>query len=317
MAQDEFERIARIKRAFRRAGHTGVVVDIGDDAAVLAQLEGRAVLSVDANVEGVHFRRDWLALDVIAARAFTAALSDLAAMGAKPRAALCAFILPSTFGDADLDLLVAGFARASERYGCPIVGGNLARGQELSLTTTVIGEADERVLTRAGAQPGDRIWLTGDVGAAALGVQLLERGRGQDGPAFVARYAEPHARIAEGLAVLTSASAGIDVSDGVLQDLGHLCEASGVAADVWADALPLAPGLRELAAEHGFSALELALCGGDDYELLYTAPATHEGPGTAIGVIREAGHAGPACVVLDRDGQPLSFRARGYRHFSG
>lgn len=329
---DEFERIAQLRMAFAATKPAaGILLGIGDDAAVLARPAHNLVLSVDAAVDGVHFRSDLADWSTIGARAFCAALSDLAAMGAQPRAALCALILPNSFADADLAELGRGQAGAAARYDCPVVGGNLARGSELSITTTVIGEVEGSGLTRAGARLGDEIYVTGVLGAAALGLALLETPasapRASEAEAFVSRWRSPTPRIAEGRALASIASAAIDVSDGLHQDLGHLCRESGVGAVLELSALPALPGFTELAHAHGQQPLRLALTGGEDYELVYTLPASCPTErahalagarrlGTRIGKI--VAKEGEGTIVLhDAQGGLVTVPGRGYRHFGG
>lgn len=312
---DEFARIARLKQRFESGARAGALVGIGDDAAVLATGAENLVLSVDTNQEGVHFERRFGPLSVLSARAFSAAISDLAAMGAAARCALTALTLPAQLSESDFDALVDGLARAAGEYSCPIVGGNLAAGPALSITTTVVGSVSGTGLSRAGARAGHRIYVTGALGSAALGLALLQRMAADRGPAFVARWLEPRARLAEGQQLLGIASAAIDVSDGALQDLEHLCRASGVGAEIDAAALPLAEGFVELARSIALDPLALALSGGEDYELLYTVPEhAPPGPGTCIGrVTPNPGR----LVVLDPQQQPIAIATRGYRHFSG
>jgi thiamine-monophosphate kinase len=330
---DEFERIAGLRANFAppagSAEQAGILLGIGDDAAVLTRPASNLVLSVDAAVDGVHFRPGFADWATLGARAFSAAMSDLAAMGAQPRAALSALIVPLEFGDAELAELGRGQAEAAARHHCPVVGGNLARGTELSITTTVIGEVRGVGLTRAGACAGDAIYVTGVLGAAALGLAWLEAPgevhRPEDAETFVARWRYPNARVAEGLSLVAIASAAIDVSDGLLQDLGHLCSASGVGAALDANALPTLPGFRELARTLGHDPMRLALAGGEDYELVYTLPASCSAEraetlaaarriGTRIGVITSAVG---EIMLRDADGHTLALPGRGYRHFSG
>ena len=315
---DEFARIARIRALLQSdaAQHdAGVTVGIGDDAAVLAARGGALVLSVDACVEHVHFERSFAGLDTLAERAFTAAISDLAAMGALPRAALSALVLPSNVTDSDLDELVSGLARGAERYACPIIGGNLSRGGELSLTTTVLGDGGSAVITRAGARAGDGVYVTGPLGSAAMGLLLLQAGdAAPHATAFIEAWRRPHARIAQGLALRGAATGAIEISDGALQDLRHLCVASNVGADLDAASVPMYPTLAATAERYARNPLELALCGGEDYELLYTLPAGTADPanGTRIGVFTE--HAGEV-ILRDGAGAALPLPAGGHLHF--
>ncbi|HMI91193.1 MAG TPA: thiamine-phosphate kinase [Polyangiales bacterium] len=286
----EFERIAEIRKRFAIAdvNADGVVIGIGDDAAVLAPSASAQVLSVDAQVDGVHFRQDLLAAPEIGQRALSAALSDLAAMGASPRAALLALVVPVELSDATLYAIADGVAEAANRYGCPIIGGNLARGAQLSLTTTVIGEHAGSVLTRAGARAGDGLFVAGELGSAGLGLRALLAGRSERVPGAVARWRTPQALIAIGRTLAAApppgASAAIDVSDGFLQDLAHLARASNVGFEVELARLPLGPDVAEHAQALGHDPLALALGGGEDYALLFTAPANATGlPGVRVG----------------------------------
>jgi len=287
----EFERIDEIRKRLGSERANGVLIGIGDDAAVLAPSAAAQVLSVDTQVDGVHFRQDLLAAQDIGQRALSAALSDLAAMGARPRAGLLALVVPAELTDATLYAIADGVAEAANRYGCPIIGGNLARGTQLSLTTTVIGEHEGTPLTRAGARPGERLFVAGELGSAALGLRALLAGRGEQVPAAVVRWRTPEALLAVGRALSERAagqspgpSAAIDVSDGFLQDLAHLARASNVGFEIELARLPLGPDVAEHAQALGSDPRALALGGGEDYALLFTAPANAAGlPGVEVG----------------------------------
>ncbi|MFW6050323.1 MAG: thiamine-phosphate kinase [Myxococcota bacterium] len=311
----ELQRIEAIRRRLERPSPE-VRTGIGDDAAVLSPSSESSVLTVDVAVEGVHFRRDLCTLADAGYRAFMGAASDLAAMGAHPRAALLALILPPALTDPELLELIGGVAEASDEIGAPVVGGNLSSGGELSLTTTVVGTVAEPLL-RNGARDGEGVYVTGRIGAAALGLALLRAGRAQDGDptveACIRRWRRPTAQIGAGRRLHGLASACIDVSDGLLQDLGHLCESSGVGAEIRADLLPLPERFDALAASVDADPLALALGSGDDYELVFTAPP---GPaadtlGTRIGRITER----PGVTVLDETGSPIDIGPVGYQHF--
>jgi thiamine-monophosphate kinase len=314
----EFERIAEIRRRMGvgAAAASEVLLGIGDDAAVLAPSTGAQVLSVDAQVDGVHFRQDLLAPEDIGARALSAALSDLAAMGARPRAGLLALVVPAELGDEVVYAIADGMGNAAGRYGCPIVGGNLARGAQLSLTTTVVGEQAGSLLTRAGTRPGDALYVAGELGSAALGLRALLAGQGERVPRSVAAWRRPEALLAIGRALASAqpaVSATIDVSDGFLQDLSHLAQASGVGFEVELAQLPLGPELAAQAQAFGCDAQALALAGGEDYALLFTAPPDAAGlPGTRVG----HACAQPGIRLLDERGQvvppPITL---GFDHF--
>jgi len=274
-AGTEFARIARIERLLSGAPAPGVEVGIGDDAAVL-RARGPLVWSIDAQVEGVHFERRWLPGDAIGYRSFMAATSDLAAMGARPVAALSNLALPARFGEGELTALVEGQARAAKQARCPIIGGNLSRASELSITTSVLGTA-ARPLLRSTARPGDELWLLGEVGLAAAGLAALRR-RTRPRGAAVERCIEawrwPRARLDAGARLALCAHAAIDVSDGLAGDAAHIARASQVCIAIDAAKLraALAPELGRAAALLGLDPLELALFGGEDYALLATGP---------------------------------------------
>jgi thiamine-monophosphate kinase len=219
-------------------------------------------------------------------RAFQAAISDLAAMGAVPVAALSALVLPRALPAAAVDALTIGQARASLETQCPIVGGNISRGRELSITTTVIGRA-ARPLRRDGARPGEQLWLVGEVGLAAAGLALLRTLR--EAPVLpglarcVAAWRRPRARLREGRLLLGHASAAIDVSDGLAADALQLARASGVRVVIDRERLraSLDPALFAAARRLRSSPFRWALRGGEDYALLATGPARLRPAGAA------------------------------------
>ncbi len=308
----EFERIAMIQQMLRPSAE--VALGIGDDAAILNADARPQVYTVDCAVEDVHFRRTFVALDVIGYRAVMAALSDLAAMGAQARAVLLSLVLPKTFSDDELKELIEGVGRGASESGVAVIGGNLSAGRELSLHTTCIGAVNGRALTRSGAKPGDGIYVTGVLGAAALGLHCLMREhREPHAQPFIDAWQLPKARLAEGRALAQHASACIDISDGLLQDLEHLCQASRVGATVYGNKLPLLANHQALAQTLNISAFDLALSGGEDYELLFTYPSKLKPPvhATHIGEIV----ATTGVRLLDASSLPISVVHTGYRHF--
>ena len=235
---------------------------IGDDASVLSVPAGASlVVSTDVSVEDVHFRRTWLTPEEIGWRATAAALSDLAAMGATPLGILWSGVIPDAWRDT-LDELALGIGAAARHVGAPIVGGDLSRGQALALSLTVLGSA-ARPLTRSGARPGDVVWLTGRLGGPARALAAwLHGGRPTDKDR--ARFARPMPRVVQGLAAVhAGATAAVDVSDGLVQDAGHLAAASGVRLELSLDDVPLVFGGEPLP----------AAASGEEYELVLTAPA--------------------------------------------
>jgi thiamine-monophosphate kinase len=235
-------------------------VGIGDDAAMFAVPRGEQVVaSVDAAVEHRHFRREWMSARELARRAVIAALSDLAAMGARPLGILVSLVVPEAWR-AELFELGDGIGDAVRDAGTVVRGGNIAAGAELSITTTVFGAAFTP-LTRSGARPGDRIYLTGRVGGPGAALHRLIAG--EDPGAHRERFARPMARLCEGQWLARAgATAAIDLSDGLLGDLRHLAAASGVGITVDASRLPLVDGVT---AEEGLSS-------GEEYELIVASP---------------------------------------------
>lgn len=312
MPLSEFELIDRFFAASPCAGAgAGVVLGIGDDAAILSLPPGEELLvSVDTLVAGVHFPTG-LPARAIGHRALAVNLSDLAAMGARPRWFTLALTLPQA-DEAWLGEFAAGLAALAARAGITLVGGDTTRGP-LSITVQVHGTLPAgTALRRDGARPGDEVWVSGCPGLAALGLRQLQAG-GSGGAAATA-FLDPEPRLALGESLRGLASAAIDVSDGLLADAGHIARRSGVHLQLEAAALPLAPALRELPREE---ALGLCLAGGDDYELCFTAA-----PGQAASIGALATRLGLPCTRIGRveagEGaectgfQPLR---RGYRHF--
>jgi thiamine-monophosphate kinase len=275
----ELELIEALERVLARGGPR-IVRSRGDDAAVVRA--GRyAVTSVDALVEGVHFRSTQLEPEEIGHRALAAALSDLAAMGALPGEAYLALALPPGYGRERALGLLRGAEQLAAEHGVTIAGGDITRASELSLGFTVVGWAEDPALLpgRDGARPGDLVAVTGALGAPGAYLQLLERGaepqaltRGHRA-ALRERYARPRPRLSAGRALACAgARAMIDLSDGLAADAAHLARASGVRIELSLEALPLAAGVAEAAAELGLSAAELAATGGEDYELCACVP---------------------------------------------
>jgi thiamine-monophosphate kinase len=301
-----------------RATSPQVRLGIGDDAAVLASRGDDWVCSVDSSVDGVHFDLAYLALNDVGYRSFQAAASDLAAMGAAPVAALSALILPPSLSPRDIDDLTRGQALASQQCGCPIVGGNISRGRELSITTTVIGTAAEP-LRRDGARPGQELWLVGAIGLAAAGLSALRLGRFGSGDATgpldecAARWRRPQALIARGSELVGRASAAIDVSDGLAADAGQLARASGVCVLIEAGRLRAALGPRLIEASRALrrSPLRFALFGGEDYALLATGPRSRR-PAWAKAI----GHVLAGSGVRLQDARGSRLLTGGYDHLA-
>lgn len=266
----EFELIARYFT--RQSDDADVVIGVGDDCTLLQPTPGHCLaVSVDTSVADVHFPAEAPAY-AIGYRALAVSLSDLAAMGARPRWCLMALTLPDA-KEPWLAEFARGFHALCDETGVCLVGGDITRGA-LSIGVTVHGELPPgTALRRAGARPGDRVVVTGSLGGGQGGLSAWQAGERNLADSLLSAYLMPEPRIAAGLALRDLATAAIDVSDGLLADLQHICEASGVGADLDIDALPLVAGLMARLGEEG--ARRAALSGGDDYELLLSLPDEH------------------------------------------
>jgi thiamine-monophosphate kinase len=319
----EFELIARYFRPL--ASEKGALA-LTDDAAVFAPPAGQeVVITCDAIAEGVHFFRDDPP-DSIAQKALRVNLSDLAAKGAMPFAYLMALALPSDWTEAWLRKFAAALAADGKRYGIALMGGDTIRasgGVTVSITALGFVPKGEMVL-RSGARVGDAIFVSGTIGDAALGLRLRSGSvaRPVGGKALLDRYLRPQPRVELAPILRRCATAAIDVSDGLLGDLGHICEVSGVGAEVAADAVPLSPAARRVLAGDP-ATRAMVLNGGDDYEILATvappAASAFALEAAAAGVVVTrigtvvAGKGPP--VVKDRHGLAVTVTGHGHTHF--
>lgn len=257
----------------------------GDDAAVIDIPTGRAALTTDLIVEDVDFRLDTFGPADIGWKAMAINVSDIAAMGATPLYALATI---SLHPDSPVELfegVADGLFEAAEAFGVFVIGGDISQASELSVGVTLLGIPGERSVTRSGARVGDAICVTGELGGAGGGLIALERQI--DAPALIERQRRPHPRVEDArYAANAGASAMIDLSDGLAMDLGHIVAASGVGCEIDLDSLPVAAGLDVL----GVDTVELAVTGGEDFELLFTVPTAEAVTGidaTQIGVITD------------------------------
>jgi thiamine-monophosphate kinase len=252
------------------------------------------LLTIDSLVESVDFDLGYCAPADVGWKAVAVNLSDIAAMGGRPRHAVTALWLPGHTPIAVAEGIAAGLSDCCGRYGLAMVGGDVSGASEIGVAVAVTGEVDVEPVTRGGAEPGHLLGVTGHLGAAAAGLSALRAGRGSEFSGPAERHLRPQPRLSEG-AVLARAgvSAMIDLSDGLAPDLGHLTEASGVGCEVDTHALPVHRGAEEVAAAMGIPVLDLAVAGGEDYELLFSvAPerldavqAAMAEPGTTVTVI--------------------------------
>jgi thiamine-monophosphate kinase len=321
--------IARLRQRLPAPGPE-VLVGIGDDAAAIDWERGTLLLTTDTLLEGVHFRRSTATLRDIGAKAIAVNVSDIAAMGGEPRYALLALALPPTLGVAEVDELYAGIEDMARQHGVIVVGGDTCAAPDgVVLTVTLVGRVVGAPLRRSGARVGDALLVTGTLGASAAGLALLERGTGALPPAVVEAVVRPHRRpaprVAESAVIRASgwATAMIDLSDGLVTDLGHIATESRVGARVDVDALPVSEATRAAAAAVGADPLAWALSGGEDYELLFTAApdrsadlARHvtERTGTPVRRIGEMRPPAEGVQFVDRSGRPRPVTP-GFDHF--
>ncbi|MHC1697109.1 MAG: thiamine-phosphate kinase [Geobacteraceae bacterium] len=321
----EFGLIDRIARQLP-AGK-GVALGIGDDAAAFAPSPGQlSLITTDTLVEGIHFDLSFCDPLSLGKKALSVNLSDIAAMGGKPKYFLLSLAIPPAMPLEFLDDFICGMLTRAEQFGVHLIGGDTCSSSgPLVLTLTVLGEQSPDLLVRrSGACPGDQICVTGTIGDSALGLRLLQQG-GRQGNAIM-QHLDPVPRVLEGLALAeaTLPSAMIDLSDGLMADLGHILDLSSVGARIYSAALPLSDAFREHFPTVTEEALSLALAGGEDYELLFTVPAEKipkvfpllEKLGTPVSVIGTI-TAENTRAIIDSAGREIPLNRKGYDHFSG
>jgi thiamine-monophosphate kinase len=307
-----------------------VLVGIGDDAAVVASVRNeQTVVTTDALVEGVHFDRRWSTPADIGYKALAINLSDLAAMGATPRWALLSLVLPDTWSVGDVDALVDGFLALADRERISLVGGNLtSTSGPLVVNVTAIGSTrPRRVLLRSGGRAGDQVYVSGQLGAAAAGLEMLRAGAvdatDSEAAACVAhhRRPEPRVRLGRAVAQAQAARAAMDLSDGLADAARQIAIASGCGITVDASALPIAPGARRWWEAAGRDVVQAAISGGDDYELLLALPRTWNGRLRGVrrhvaepSLTRIATLTKDPALVIERDGRREEL-VGGYEHF--
>jgi thiamine-monophosphate kinase len=315
--------IARITARLAQA--PWVIVGPGDDAAVVEPERGALeVVTTDAVVEGVHFDLAFAPPEAVGHRALAVNLSDVAAMGGRPRTAVLSLVLPDALSVATLDRMLDGLLALADEHDVAIVGGNIARSPgPWIIDLTLLGSVGRRrVLTRDGARPGDEVYVTGAVGGAAAGLAQLRGEAGAAGP-LVERCLWPEPRVRMGLLLgrLRAATACLDLSDGLAAGLRQLAEASRVGLDIDADAVPVQPEALAWHAGRGADAVAAALAGGDDYELLFTARPTRRGRLRAVrrearGVaVTRIGIVTPAGTLRLRGATGVRELPEGFEHF--
>jgi thiamine-monophosphate kinase len=325
MKTGEDRLVGKITKALAFRGRPRLALGVGDDAALLKPRPGRQlVLTCDWFIEGSHFLRDKHPPDSIGWKCLARAVSDVAAMGGEPRYFLLSLALPKTHTGQWLDGFLKGLARAEKRLGCELAGGDTTRTDKILINVTVIGESSAgRAVLRSGAKPGDLIFVSGRLGEAESGLRDVRSGRTHGGKEnlWVKKHLYPEPRLALGrwLAGKRLATAMMDLSDGLSTDLTRLCAASGVGARIAIDKIPKAE-LPDKRGRSRFDASELALHGGDDYELLFTVhprqagqvPSAFQGlPLSCIGEVTPK----PGVVLVGVEGREQKFVPRGWDPF--
>ena len=321
----EFALIERIRRTLRPPG-SDVILGIGDDTAVLDTDGPRLLLAtVDMQVEGRHFLRSRTPPELLGRRVGAVNLSDIAAMGGSPSWALVSLALPRSLPAVWVDAFYEGLDGVLSEFGAFVVGGNLSGGTRIVADLTLLGEVQrDRLITRAGARPGDLICVTGTLGRSAAGRAALDAGLGETFAAgAIEAHLAPSPRVREGQALGGTGrlTAMMDLSDGLAGDLGHICTASSVGAVIYTGELPIAEDTRMIAGTLGLDAVQLALGGGEDFELMFTLasdtlPEVRRvlGGSTQVSVVGEARPAGEGIRFVGADGTAV--KMEGWDHFS-
>ena len=320
----EFGLISRIAGQVKPGA--GVEVGIGDDAAVTSPTAGSLTLTTtDMLVEDIHFDLSLCDPTTLGRKSLSVNLSDIAAMGGEPRHFLLSMAVPSCTSLEFIDDFIRGTLSMADQFGVSLIGGDTCSSKGgIVISITVIGEqVPERVVRRSGATPGDLVFVTGTLGDSALGLELLKKG--ERGCRATDRHLDPCPRVREGVALAEAGipTAMIDVSDGLLADLGHILEQSAAGARLELDKIPLSSFFRERCRTLCDQSISLALAGGEDYELLFTAPASRKQeisailqrlgtPVTAIGEITD----GRRLHVISGDGSEYRITKRGFNHFA-
>jgi len=318
----EFGLIDLIKKMAGGEGDENLLVGIGDDAAAWRGDALIQLATVDSFIQDVHFPSGLASWKELGWKAMAVNLSDIAAMGGLPRYALVSLALPDNTEVDDITALYTGMLELAKQFGVAIVGGDISRAPLVIITITVLGSSQKKqILSRSSAEAGELVAVTGELGAAAAGLEMLTKGLKFDPQVtagFRNAFLHPLPRIAEGqLLVGQGVKTAIDLSDGLVSDLSQVCKSSRVSARIEAERVPVEPRVK---AEFGEQALELALAGGEDYELLFTAKAEviervkrkAACPITVIGEIL-AGNKG--VTVVDSQGKPVSLARKGWEHF--
>lgn len=331
---DELSALRRIEEQFHTASQ-GVEVGVGDDAAAVEITSGRLLLATtDCQVEGVHFIKSLISPVVLARKSVAVSLSDIGAMGGVPRYILASVGFSPDEDEDYLEQMISGFRMSEKEFGVGLIGGNLSSSSKLFLDITALGEVEpEYMVRRTGAGAGELIYVSGTLGDSALGLMLLRKGaplgeskdHSEESKYLIDRHLSPQPRMALGreLALSGAATSMIDVSDGLLIDLERITVHRGLGASIRAETLPVSEGYERYVADFSSDSYELALSGGEDYELLFTSAENKRESVTRIasaaGVrITEIGivNTGGTVEVFDSNGDEIKLNRRGFVHFS-
>jgi thiamine-monophosphate kinase len=292
-----------------------VSVGIGDDAAAVRIKKDTAIVTSDMLIEGVHFDLAFTTFFQLGYKFLAVNLSDIFAMGGKPEYFLVSLGIPGHFKTSYIEELYEGLMKLSKKHAISIVGGDTCRSKSgLVLSGTLIGTAG-KIIKRSGAKAGDGIYVTGTLGDSAMGLQLLKkRNRKMNKFSFTSpssmltkKHLMPEPKPLKNTSGVTSM---LDISDGLLIDLNHICEESNVGAVIYKDKIPVSRELAETAKKAGLDPLRFSLKGGEDYELLFTAPPNYKTAAYKIGEITKKDR-----LIIDKNGRETRFKAEGYEHF--
>jgi thiamine-monophosphate kinase len=303
-----------------------LLIGIGDDAAAWRSDAPTQLATIDSLIQDVHFTLDIVSWEDLGWRSMAANLSDIAAMGGIPKYALVSLALPEHTEVDDVTALYRGMIGLVQQFEVAIVGGDISRAPLVAITIAIFGDTksqNSHILTRSAALPGEQIAVTGCLGASAAGLKVLTRKPQFDSETITSLkkgFLRPYPRVAEGqLLAKCGVKAAIDISDGLISDLKHICEASRVGARIEVDSVPVEPAVRD---NFGEKSLELALSGGEDYELLFTGSPdvinrVKEAVSCPITVIGEVvADKGMGVVLLDNQGRPFHLNKAGWDHFT-
>ncbi len=326
----EFGLIEKIKSAVK-SNNPNILMGIGDDAALFKSTAGHEmVITTDMLVEGKHFDFKTISPWQLGAKTMAVNISDCAAMGAKPTVAVVSLGVPKDFPVKDIEAFYEGLNEWGESYGAQVVGGDTVSSDKFVVNVALVGEVEKgRALRRSRAKAGDALFVTGSLGDSAAGLYALQKPspKGKETESLlIKRHLCPVPRFNVGRALVADsiASAAIDISDGLSSEIYHLCEESGVGAEIHEEAIPLSPSLIHFCGERELDPLTFALSGGEDYELLFTVPIPKiskavQLPGSTGVMVKSIGRMVPKAkgiTLISKDGKRTPLKKQGYDHFA-